>query len=199
MGFFILFMLEGKILHHNPRPHLHTATVQPSLWQHLGQTLKARSTQLKTSLTPHWSPEWPEWRVGGWWNATHWKKYTQVVYICISQSDGWNMSFGWNPPAIVAIVYVWNPIRNPCSIVFLLWRVSRTHPVLETWQPEKKTSTSLHKHRGSTATCFLQLHDVNFYMLIKAWEPILHVKTMFSSWWFQPIWKILVKMGIFPK
>ena len=23
--------------------------------------------------------------------------------------------------------------------------------------------------------------------------------TCFSSWWFQPIWKILVKMGIFPK
>ena len=22
---------------------------------------------------------------------------------------------------------------------------------------------------------------------------------MFSSWWFQPIWKILVKMGIFPR
>ncbi len=22
---------------------------------------------------------------------------------------------------------------------------------------------------------------------------------MLSSWWFQPLWKILVKMGIFPK
>lgn len=48
--------------HHTPL----VATVQPSLWQHLGQTLKARSTQLKTSLTPHWSPD-PWWWVGGWW------------------------------------------------------------------------------------------------------------------------------------
>lgn len=156
MWFFILFEKDEKS-HHNPTPHLHTATVQPSLWQHLGQTLKARSTQLKTSLTPHWSPEWPEWRVGGWWNATHWKKYTQVMYICISQSDRWNMSFGWNPPAIV---YVWNPIRNPCSIFFLLWRVSRTHPVLETWQPEKKLP------QAYTNIADLQLHvSCNFTML----------------------------------
>ena len=24
-------------------------------------------------------------------------------------------------------------------------------------------------------------------------------KTQLPSWWFQPLWKILVKMGIFPK
>ena len=25
------------------------------------------------------------------------------------------------------------------------------------------------------------------------------VTSQYSSWWFQPIWEILVKMGIFPK
>ena len=29
--------------------------------------------------------------------------------------------------------------------------------------------------------------------------PMHFMETYYTSWWFQPLWKILVKMGIFPK
>ena len=38
-----------------------------------------------------------------------------------------------------------------------------------------------------------ETHPSNSFIFLKPVWP------MFSSWWFQPIWKILVKMGIFPK
>ena len=33
----------------------------------------------------------------------------------------------------------------------------------------------------------------------KAWFKIATAIQCYTSWWFQPIWKILVKMEIFPK
>ena len=40
---------------------------------------------------------------------------------------------------------------------------------------------------------------VHGYGMNPAWFPMCAIPQMISSWWFQPIWKILVKMGIFPK
>ena len=30
-------------------------------------------------------------------------------------------------------------------------------------------------------------------------KEVIYLYENYTGWWFQPIWKILVKMGIFPK
>ena len=47
---------------------------------------------------------------------------------------------------------------------------------------------------------------ISFKSMITCNKIQIHVKNIYqskickdTSWWFQPIWKILVKMGIFPK
>ena len=126
--------------HHTPTPPVLVATVQPSLWQHLGQTLKARSTQLKTSLTPDRRPI-----PTGWWLvvATHWKKSTQVLYIPVRFVE----RVIWLKPTSKK-VYVWNPIRNPVAFSFCC----EEYPELTLfWKPgsPKKLPTNRHKNRGS--------------------------------------------------
>ena len=62
--------------------------------------------------------------------------------------------------------------------------------------PSTKTGESFDPSISEGLTINTILMMICLYQSVSNWCPI---KTYKTSWWFQPIWKILVKMEIFPK
>ena len=72
------------------------------------------------------------------------------------------------------------------------WPRNRKSPTSAAARSPKRTWAASSPRRVSASSKMSSLAAVEM-------KRILEKVDMFTSWWFQPIWKILVKLGIFPQ
>ncbi len=105
-------------------------------------------------------------------------------------------TWSWNPPNIDSLEGL--DIKGATWFLNFntwIWEVEHKHHWFQSNIEAEHSGTHRRSHGEKTAnrTCLHPTHHFEG----KSW-PVGSVKIS-SSWWFQPIWKILVKMGIFPK
>ena len=116
-----------------------------------------------------------------------------------SGTDKWLVVSGPRSSTSVHTARIWLHLSWFCVMNNSFWRFTKFLKILIIFGHEKSIKNS---NRLAIISGVFLGEDLKVHLLVSIFRAT-KTKTSISShgtgWWFQPLWKILVKMGIFPK
>ena len=119
---------------------------------------------------------------------------TSLVYSHLSTRVPWSWSRKMGNFLCIAISFYWSRWPSKMNVYLpqmCLWHFSLKRPY--------ENSTEENRIPASWASCVTSFRFRTVHSKDLPNKMSLHDSLTFSGWWFQPIWKILVKLEIFPK